>query len=132
MVFERKSPPKFEALSSEIVRSINDNTRRIRITEQALEGTRSRTSSLEEKVIDEMENIKKWIDQLLVDVKDVSKKLTEMHGEILKINKELEKTARKTELKEIESLLELYSPIKSQFATADQVRRIVEETRKKV
>ncbi|RKY23024.1 MAG: hypothetical protein DRP62_06725 [Planctomycetota bacterium] len=132
MVFEKKHPVRFEAFTSEIVRSVNDNTRRIRILEQGLEGVRSRTSALEEKVIDEVENIKKWLDQLSVDVKDVSKKLTEIHSEILKINKELDKTARKTELKEIESLLELYNPIKSQFVTADQVRRMLEEVKKKV
>ena len=132
MVFEKKHPVRFEAFTSEIVRSVNDNTRRIRILEQGLEGVRSRISALEEKVIDEVENIKKWLDQLSVDVKDVSKKLTEIHSEILKINKELDKTARKTELKEIESLLELYNPIKSQFVTADQVRRMLEEVKKKV
>ena len=132
MVFEKKHPVRFEAFTSEIVRSVNDNTRRIRILEQGLEGVRSRISALEEKVIDEVENIKKWLDQLSVGVKDVSKKLTEIHSEILKINKELDKTARKTELKEIESLLELYNPIKSQFVTADQVRRMLEEVKKKV
>ena len=43
----------------------------------------------------------------------------------------IDKTAKRTEVRELESLLDLYSPIKSKFATRDEVERLIEERIKK-
>ena len=83
--------------------------------------------ALNQKIIDEMDTLKKGFDRIFVDVKEVSESLMKIRAEILKINKNLDKTARKSEVKELESLLELYSPIKSKFVTMGQVERFVEE-----
>jgi len=131
MVFEKKPHIRLEAFTSELARGMNENTRRIRVLEQNLEAVRSRISGLEEKVIDEMNNLKKWLDQISADVKLISESLRKIRSELLRINKELEKAARKTEVKELESLLELYNPIKSHFVTIEQVRKIVDEEMRK-
>jgi len=132
MVFERKPTPQFNPINNEVIRITNDNTRRIRVLEQSLESARTRISSLEERMIDEMGDIKKWMDILSLDIKEISKDLKEMNGELLRINKDLEKTARKTEIKELESLLDIYNPIKSHFVTKDEVMRILERELNKV
>jgi len=132
MVFERKASQQQFGINAEISRIINDNTRRIRILEQSLESSRTRIGSLEERMIDEIGDIKKWIDQLSLDVKEISKDLKEIRTEISRVNKDLAKTARKTEIKELESLLELYSPIKSHFITKEEVMRLIEREMNKV
>lgn len=132
MVFERKPPQNVNPISVEVVRITNDNTRRIRIVEQSLESSRNRISSLEERLIDEIGDIKKWMDQLSTDVKEVAKNLKNIKAEILRINKELDRTARKSEINELESLLDLYNPIKSHFATREEVVRILERELKKI
>ena len=129
---KRKHPQNFAPINAEVVRSTNDNTRRIRVLEQNLESSRNRISSLEERMIDEMGDIKKWMDQLSIDAKEISKALKNIRAEMLRINKELEKTARKSEVKELESLMDLYSPIKSHFVTRDEVARILERELNKV
>lgn len=125
MVFERKPPQ--EAYGTEVVRRINDNTRRIRVLEQRLDIIDSRIKGMEERIIDETGVLKKGFDQLALDIKEVSKELKELRGEFLKINQNLEKTAKKHEIKELESLVELYNPIKSKFITRDELERILEE-----
>ncbi|NCN39109.1 MAG: hypothetical protein COY38_03160 [Candidatus Aenigmarchaeota archaeon CG_4_10_14_0_8_um_filter_37_24] len=132
MVFERKPQTQFNQVNTEVVRITNDNTRRIRILEQSLDSARTRISSLEERMIDEMGDIKKWMDQLSLDIKEISKELKEIRSELLRVNKDLEKTARKTEVKELESLLDLYDPIKSHFITRGEVMRILERELNKV
>ncbi|MBL7169397.1 MAG: hypothetical protein ISS48_00055 [Candidatus Aenigmarchaeota archaeon] len=132
MVFERKPSQQFSPISGEVVRITNDNTRRIRVLEQSLESARSRISSLEERMIDEMGDIKKWMDQLSLDAKEISKDLKEIRSELLRVNKDLEKTARKSEVKELESLMDLYNPIKSHFVTREEVMRMLERELKKV
>jgi uncharacterized coiled-coil DUF342 family protein len=92
-----------------------------------LDGIESRIGALEEKLIDEIDSLRKSFDQISVDIKAVSETLSEIRGEILKVNKTMDKTAKKAEIKELETLLEIYNPIKSTFATKDQVERIIEE-----
>jgi len=132
MVFERKPPQQSFGINTEISRITNDNTRRIRILEQSLESARIRMGSLEEQMIDEIGDIKKWLDQLSLDVKEISKDLNEIRTNTSRINKDLTKTAQKSEIKELESLLDLYNPIKSHFVTKEEVMRLLEEELNKV
>lgn len=129
MVFEKK--PQVQPINPEMLRTSHESKRRIRLLEQDVEGLRSRINAVEEKMIEDMGNIKKWLDQLSVDVGDVSKSLKEIHANTLRINKDLDKKARKTELKELESLLEIYNPIKSHFITKEQVMRMLADVKKK-
>ena len=129
MVFEKK--PQVQAINPEMLRTSHESKRRIRVLEQDTEGLRSRINALEEKVIEDMGNIKKWLDQLSTDVDEVSKSLKDIHASILRMEKDLDKKARKSELKEMESLLELYNPIKSHFITRDQVERMIMDLKKK-
>ncbi len=126
MVFEKR-PEEVGGFQTEIVRRTNDNTRRIRMLEQSLDVLNSRVSGIEEQVISDMDALRKNLDQLSLDIRELGKTLNELRGEILKINKNLDKTARKTEIKELESLLELYSPIRSKFVTKDELEKILEE-----
>jgi len=132
MVFERKPSANIAALSTELVRRINDNTRRIRSMEQRMDGMESRMGVLEETVIEKIEELKVGFDKISVDLKSLIKRLDEMETEILKINKELEKVARKSEVNRLENMIEIYSPIKSTFVTRDELQRILEKKRVKV
>jgi len=127
MVFEKEQQQDISAVSSEIVKMVNTNTRRIRAIEQRLYGSERRIGSLEEKVIDEMDDLRRGFEQISLDIKAVSESLSEIRSEILKLNKNLDKTAKKSEVKELESLIDLYNPIKSKFVTRDEVERLIEE-----
>jgi len=127
MVFEKKPEVNIHAFNTELVTRINTNTRRVRTLEQRHEGTEGRISSLEEKVIDELENLKKHFDQISTDIDSLTKNISELRAEFLKMSKSIEKSARKTEVKELESLIDLYNPIKSRFITREEVDKIIEE-----
>ena len=126
MVFEKETA-NVKAFSNEVVKIINTNTRRIRALEQRLDAIEMRIGGIEEKIINDIEYIKKDFDEIRVDIKNIAKNVGELRNEILRINKTIEKTARKSEVKELESLLDLYSPIKSKFTTRDEVERLVDE-----
>ncbi|OGI15975.1 hypothetical protein A3K63_01330 [Candidatus Micrarchaeota archaeon RBG_16_49_10] len=129
MVFEKR--PQSQAVNPEVLRTAQESKGRIRLLEHNVETVRSRVNAVEEKMIEEMGNVKKWLDQLSEDVNQVSKSLKEIHAEILRMNKELEKKARKSEVKELESLLDIYNPIKSHFVTRDEAARLFDDMRKK-
>jgi len=125
MAFE-KDTSNIQAFG-EIVKVINTNARRIRSVEQRLDGLEMRLGAIEEKVINEIEGVKKDFEEIYMNIKQISKNLSELRSEILRMNKNIDKSAKKTEVKELESLLDLYSPIKSKFATRDEVERLIEE-----
>jgi hypothetical protein len=126
MVFEKETSD-VPAFTNEVVKIMGTNTRRIRAVEQRIDAIEMRIGGIEEKIINELEIIKKDFQEIDVDIKNIAKNLNEIRNEILKINKTIDKTARKSEVKELESLLDLYSPIKSKFATRDEVERLVDE-----
>lgn len=127
MVFEKEAPKDVQSFSSEIVGRINTNTRRIKMIEQRIDGIELRVGALEEKIIDEMSDLKKSFEQISTDIKAVAEDLLRIQTEILKINKNLDKKAKKIEVKELESLIDLYNPIKSRFVTRNEVKKIIEE-----
>jgi len=122
-----KPQVNFQALINEMVKRIDDNTRRIKTIEQRLDGMSLRIEALENKMIEDVEDMKKRLDQLSLDVKSIAESLLKIRVETRRLNKDLEKTARKSEIKELESLLDLYSPIKSKFVTREEVERLIEE-----
>ena len=126
-MFEKEAPRDVHAFSSEIVGRIDTNTRRIRTLEQRLEGVELRVGSLEEKIIYEVENLRKGLEQISMDVKALGDNLLQIRTELMKVNKTLDNTAKKAEVKELESLLDIYNPIKSKFVTKDEVQRIMDE-----
>jgi len=127
MVFEKNAPDDMQTFGTEIANRINTNTRRIRTIEQRLTGVELRIGALEEKIIYEIDKLRKSFEQISVDIKAVTDNLSEIRSEILKINKNLDKTAKKAEVKELETLLDIYNPVKSRFTTKDEVVRIVED-----
>jgi len=126
MVFEKETTD-VQVFSNEVVKIISTNTRRIRALEQRLNGLEMRIGAIEEKIISEIEGVRKDFGEINTDIKTIAKNLSGLRNEILRINKTIEKTARKSEVKELESLLDLYSPIKSKFTTRDEVERLVDE-----
>jgi predicted nucleic acid-binding Zn-ribbon protein len=126
MVFEKETV-NIQSFNNEVVKIINTNTRRIRSLEQRLDGLEMRIGAIEEKIINEMDALRKNFDEIGMDIKDISKNLNELRNEILKINKTIDKTAKKAEVKELESLLDLYNPIRSKFTTREEVERLVDE-----
>ena len=126
MVFEKETVD-VQTFSNEVVKIMSTNTRRIRALEQRLNGLEMRIGAIEEKIINEIEGIRRDFEEIDMNIKNIVKNVSGLRSEILTINKTIDKTARKSEVKELESLLDLYSPIKSKFTTRDEVERLVDE-----
>jgi hypothetical protein len=131
MAFEKEPTEDMRTFSTEIAKMTNMNTGRIRALEQRLTLTESRIGALEDRIIEEIDYLRKSFGQIALDIKGVTESLSQIRTEMLNINKNLDKTARKSEVKELESLIDLYSPIKSKFITRDEVERLLEEKTEK-
>jgi hypothetical protein len=64
-------------------------------------------------------------------ISTIADRLTGMENELLRINKELSKTASKSEVKQLEMYIDVMNPIKSKFVTKDELERTLDDRIKK-
>jgi septal ring factor EnvC (AmiA/AmiB activator) len=115
------------AVMSELVKRINQNARRIHFVEQKMERMESGMRSLDETVLMQLNELKLELDKIGNKIADVADRLTAVENEVLRINSRLDKTATKTEVKQLETFIDLINPITSEFITKDQLERALEE-----
>jgi hypothetical protein len=126
MVFEKPNT-EMTAISSELVRRLNENGRRLRIMEQKLDKLETSMDLLEQNTLDQMNDMKIGLDKIAVKITAVGDKLTSMETDMVRINKELGKTASKAEIKQLETFIDLVNPITSKFVTKDEMERAFED-----
>lgn len=122
-----EKPTETKAIITELVRRMNEDTRRIRALEQRLTRIDNSIDSLEYNTLTQLNDLKIKFEKIGNNLLEVSEKLTSIENEILRINKELEKTATKAEVKQLETFIELFNPVKSRFVTKDEMERMLEE-----
>ncbi len=114
-------------LISELVKRINDDTRRIRLLEQRVDRTDTNIGSLEENALSQLNDLKIGIERISDKILQLSEKFSRLENEIAKLNKEFGKTATKVEVKQLESFIDLINPVTSKFITKDELERRFEE-----
>ena len=123
--FERHDEDE-KKVTGELVKRMNDDTRRIRIMEQRIDRVESSVEGLQENALNQLTDLKLSLERINDKIVSVSEKLMTIEGEILRLNKELSKTATKRELKQMETFVDLINPITAKFATKDEVEKMIE------
>jgi len=130
MVFE--NPTDERAVAAELVKRLNEGTRRTRSLEQRVDRIENRISGMEETVIEQMNNLKIELDRIGQKIANATQQLTTINNEILRINRELGKTATKQEVKEVETFIDMVNPITAKFVTKDELERRLEESAEEI
>jgi len=130
MVFE--NPTDERAVAAELVKRLNEGTRRTRSLEQRIDRIENRISGMEETVIEQMNNLKIELDRIGQKIANATQQLTTINNEILRINRELGKTATKQEVKEVETFIDMVNPITAKFVTKDELERRLEESAEEI
>jgi chromosome segregation ATPase len=120
----------FDVLANEMVRRLNEYSNRMKNVELRLERLEGRVTSIEETVLGQLNNLKVGLERLGQKISLVSERLESMENEILRINKELGKTALKSDIKKIETFIDIVNPVTSKFVTKEELERILEEREK--
>ena len=118
---------KFQIILQELVRRTNDMNVRVRGIEQRVQSLEGRTNALEETAI---ERLKKSNDKFLdIDARfrNIGDELAVMRNGLEKINRQITKFAMKKDIKEIEQMFDMLSPIRNEFVTQDEFKQHVAE-----
>ncbi|MBI2084107.1 MAG: hypothetical protein HYT70_00630 [Candidatus Aenigmarchaeota archaeon] len=112
-------------LAEELVKRLNENTRRIRIVEQRMDRMDNSINALEDNTLNQLNDLKMFLEKITDRLVSLSEKLVGIESEILRLSKELSKTATKREFKEIETYMELINPVTAKYVTKDEMERYI-------
>jgi hypothetical protein len=121
-----------QAILNEVVRRGNETVRRLRDIEEKDSLFENRLNTVETTALNLSDNKKVVDDKFTQKTEDLERSVLRIDNELMRISKLLEKMAKKSELKELESLISIYNPIKTNFITREELELILEERLKNV
>ena len=115
------TPENFQIILQELVRRSNEESRRMRQIEQRLDAIEDKLNVLVEGTNERAKRTNTKIVDSEVMLKNLSNDLANANANIERITKSMAKFAQKRDLKEIERMLDLISPLKQEFVTKDEL-----------
>ena len=119
------------AIINELVDRTNSDTQRLRVLEQREKVLSSRSNSTEQEIMNlnkQIQDSVSCIDAKLADQEDRIRKMESMIKEMVK---QMKKLATTSKIAELEQLIDIYNPIKSQFITREEAERLISEGKNK-
>jgi predicted nucleic acid-binding Zn-ribbon protein len=116
---------------NELVRRSNEIANRIRALEERDTMIDGRIDAVQESLLRLTEDTKKRLDGFEVKIKEFDDHVTTANNEVTKLSRLMDRTVKKTELKELESVIDLFNPLRSSFVTRDELEKILAEKLKK-
>ncbi len=125
MPFEKKTSVDYAI--TELMRRVNDDTKRLRLLEQRSVAMDSRVASLEQTLLEQFKKINQAFDRLSQKIDESNDRISKIEDDTKKLVRQMDRVASKTELREIQGFIDLINPIKSNFVTKPEIERMLEE-----
>lgn len=116
-------------ITNEMIKRLNENTRRIRSLEELNRLLENKNDSMEERSLENREDTRKRFEEIEKNLKDLNIRLMKIGNENQKLRKSLEKVVTKPELEELKNFIDLINPIKMEFITKEEVKKMIREFR---
>ena len=101
---------KYSIILHELIRKNGEDTRRLRSIEQRLDMIENRMNSLEATNLDRAKKFGAKISEMESTLKTAVDELTRTRNSLEKINRQIVKFARKSDIKEMERMMDLLNP----------------------
>jgi len=124
---EAKGKMTVGAILNKLIERTNNNTSRLRTMEQKIDSATKRIQSEEKSFLEYKEEIKTSFSELEERIAELNNNMERIEAMLKEVVNQLKKTATRTHLKELEHLIDIYNPIKSNFVTKEEVERMLEE-----
>jgi hypothetical protein len=109
---------------------MDEESRRLRTLEQRTESMENRLRMLEDSTSSRSKKIDQSVVSLEAKISLMEDSLSKARLTIDKMSKTLDKTAKKTDFKELEKMFEILSPVREEFVTKKDLENYI--TKKKV
>lgn len=116
-----------QSVLNDLIGRVNTDTRRLRIVEQEIDIMKSRMISMEQSMGEQRKAINASITELNAKVARSEDRVARMESMMNELVKEMKRFASNSEIKKLEQLIEIYSPLKSNFITKEEAEQLIEE-----
>lgn len=112
---------------AELVERTNSNARRLRTLEEMVDNLTSRVNILEESSLKERKRLDGEISNLNSLIEKIEERIAVIEKNITEMVKKMKGFVTTAKIKELEELIDIYNPLKSNFITKEEVERMLEE-----
>lgn len=128
-VFDKRQG-NVQSVIAELIRRLNDNSKRLRLVEQKTISAEAGVANIDQSVLEQFKQVKSYMDKLNAKIEDLGNRISKLEDDSRKMSKQLERTSTKTELREVQGFIDLINPMKSEFITRAEVKRMLEDYKK--
>jgi hypothetical protein len=122
-----QKPRTIQSVMNDLIGRVNTDTRRLRVIEQEIDILKSRMAAVEQAAADHRKAVNATVNELRVRAERSEDKVARMESLLTEMAKAMKKFAPASEIKKLEQLIEIYSPLKSQFITREEAEQLVED-----
>ena len=127
MAFAKQESKKtLKTIIRELVDRTNSDTARIRVLEQDMNSIKSRNDSFEQAILAQRKQTDKLIAELNSRLEKANKRSMQIESTLKEMINEIKRLATTSKIKELETLVDIYNPLKSQFITKQEAERMIE------
>ncbi len=122
----RYEDERMPMILQELVRRSNDETRRLREIESRLQNVEERATYLENTNIEKTKKLNDKLADMELMIRGLNDEIAKLENALERINKQVGKFARKRDIREIEKMFDLLSPVKQEFVTRHELEQLKE------
>jgi len=123
----KKQPRTINTILNDVIQRVNDDTQRLRVLEQSSESLTSRMNSLEQAILQSRRDMQKAFSEINEGIAALDDRLTKTESTMKEVINHVKKLVTESQVKELQNLIELYNPVKSNFVTKEEMEKFVSE-----
>jgi flagellar motility protein MotE (MotC chaperone) len=108
-----------------MVDRLNSDTQRLRVIEQSSESLVSRAETIEQSALQQRKELQKALSELSSRIASLDSRVDRIEGTLKEVIGHMKKLATEAKVKELEDLIEIYNPVKSNFLTREEAERLL-------
>jgi CII-binding regulator of phage lambda lysogenization HflD len=124
---ERAEKVTIRDILNELLERTSSNMKRLRLLEQKIDSLTSRVNTIENGILEQRRDLTNSISDLNKKLSEDDDRLVKLETGLKEIVAQLKNVATMAKIRELEQLIEIYNPIKSQFVTREEIERLLEE-----
>jgi flagellar motility protein MotE (MotC chaperone) len=121
----KREPRTARTVINELIERVNGDTQRLRIVEQSSESLASRMDTLEQALLQQRRDIQKNLVEIADKIADLESATAKSDSVIKEIVSHMKKLVTESQLKELQTLIEIYNPVKSSFVTREELEKAI-------
>lgn len=110
---------------NELVERANTDSRRLRVLEEKAEDLETRLNSLKDMLLQDKKQASSQLREITDTLKRQDARISKMEKTLENIVKQFKNVVTVSKIKELETLVSMYNPLKSQFVTKEEIERML-------